>query len=75
MSEDRERRARLLAYWLFSTVLIVFASITAYIAAWARPVGASMMAIIKAGFPIWGIVALAAAIIYAAYSLFTRSKS
>lgn len=74
MSEDRETRARLLAYWLFSTVVIVFASITVYIAAWVRPLGAPLMTIIMAGFPIWGTVALAAAIIYAAYSFFTRRR-
>jgi hypothetical protein len=74
MTEDREKRARLLAYWLFSTVVIVFASITAYIAIWTRPIGAPMMTVIKAGLPIWGIVALAAVIIYSAYLFFTRRK-
>ncbi len=69
MSEEKQRNLRLLAYWLFSTVVVVFASITAYIGIWTRPAGATTWTIIKAGLPIWGIVALAAVIIYLGYYL------
>ena len=75
MSEQAEKNRRLLAFWLFSTTLVVFGAITAYISIWARPVGASMWAIIKAGFPIWGITALVAGIIFVGYFFFTRRQA
>ncbi len=75
MSEEQQKKTRLLAYWCFSTTLVVFAAITAYIALWTRELGATMMEILKAGFPIWGITALAAAIIFFGYYFYTKSRS
>ncbi len=75
MSEDQEKGKKLLAYWLFATVLIVFAAITAYIALFTFPLGGSMMGVIKAGFPIWGVTALAAIIIYVGYHFYLNSKT
>ncbi|HEY86042.1 MAG TPA: hypothetical protein G4N96_13120 [Chloroflexi bacterium] len=75
MSEEQQKKSRLLAYWLFSTVLIVFGAITAYIALWTLPMGASPMSAIWMGLPIWGTVVVAAIIIYAGYYFYTKSKS
>jgi hypothetical protein len=73
MSEERKKRFNLLVYWSISTVVIVFAAITVYIAMFvggARGLGESL----KAGFPIWGITALAAAVICGGYYLYARNK-
>lgn len=72
MLEDKAKRLRLLRYWFFSTVMIVFAALTTYIAIWARPAGASMMDVVMAGFPIWGGVALAAIVLYAGYNFYSQ---
>jgi len=74
-NEDREKGSKLLAFWLFGTVLIVFGAITAYIALYAMPLGGTIMDVIKLGFPIWGVTAVAAAIIYAAYHFYNKSKA
>ena len=75
MSEEQEKKFKLLTYWLFSTVLIVFAAITTYIALWARPAGLSLGGIIWAGFPIWGITALSAAIIFVVGTIYRAKNS
>ncbi|MFQ6100076.1 MAG: hypothetical protein ACE5OS_02420 [Anaerolineae bacterium] len=74
MSEEQKKNTRLLAFWLFGTVMIVFAAITAYIFLFTAGVF-PMWAAIKVGFPIWGITALAAIIIYAGYYFYTKRKS
>ena len=75
MSEEAGKKRRLLAFWLFSTALIVFGALTAYIAIWARPAGATVWDVVKAGFPMWGITALAAAIIYVGYHFYTQRQA
>ena len=75
MSEDKEKSGKLLAYWLFGTVLIVFGAITAYITLIARPIGATMGDVMMAGLPIWGTTAVAAIIIYAGYHFYMKSKA
>jgi hypothetical protein len=73
VSEKREKGMKLLAFWLFGTVMIVFAAITAYILLVGRMAGAvTIWDSIKAGFPIWGITALAAIIIYAGYYFYAK---
>ena len=67
MSEERRKKVRLLIYWAFSTTLIVFGAITAYIAFWVFPIGGTAMDILKAGFPIWGSVGLAAIVLVGVY--------
>ncbi|HET91435.1 MAG TPA: hypothetical protein ENN99_11975 [Chloroflexi bacterium] len=64
MSEDKSKNARLFSFWLFGTVVIVFGAITAYITIFT---GAAIWEAIKTGFPIWGITALGAIILYAVY--------
>jgi len=73
MSEEPKKGAKLLAFWLFGTVMVVFAAITAYIMMFV-PVG-GVFAALKAGFPIWGITALAAILIYAVYYFYDKSKN
>jgi len=76
MSEEREKGLKLLTFWLFGTVMIVFAAITAYIFLVGRIVGpVTTWAAVKAGFPIWGITTLAAIIIYVGYYFYAKRKS
>ena len=75
MSETLGKNKKLLAYWLFSTAQLVFGAITAYIAMWARPAGATMWTVIKAGFPIWGTTALAAVVIFTGYHYYTQRQA
>ena len=73
MSEQENKGVRLLAFWIFSTVLIVFAAITAYIFLFT---GARLGSAIMAGLPIWGITALAGIIIFLVYYfVIARKKS
>jgi hypothetical protein len=75
MSEEQLKKVRLVAYWLFSTTVIVFGAITAFIAIWVRPAGASLMQVIRAGFPIWGITALAAIVAFGGYYVYARRQT
>jgi len=76
MSEEPNKGAKLLAFWLFGTAMVVFAAITAYILFVGRLAGAvTVWMAIKSGFPIWGLTALAAIIIYAVYYYYNKSKS
>ena len=76
MSEEPKKGAKLLAFWLFGTVMVVFAAITAYILFIGRMAGAvTIWTAIGTGFPIWGITALAAIIIYAGYYFYDKRKS
>ena len=75
MSEEQNKSQKLLAFWLFGTVMIVFGAITAYILLVGRMAGAvNTWDAVKAGFPIWGITALAAIIIYAGYYFYNQRK-
>ncbi len=71
MSEEKQKTFKMVAFWMFSTVMIVFAAITAYIFLFT---GGGMGTAIKAGFPIWGITALAAVIIFAVYYFFSMRQ-
>ncbi len=75
MVEEKQKVLRLVAFWMFGTVMIVFAAITAYIFLAAKAMGGtSTGAAIRAGLPIWGVTALAAVIIYAAYYYFSTRQ-
>ena len=74
MFEEQEKAMRLLTFWLFGTVVIVFAAITAYIYLFVGEI-AGIWNVVKAGFPIWGITALAAVIIYIDYYFYVKRKS
>jgi hypothetical protein len=74
MSEEQLKKVRLVAYWVFSTAVIVFAAVTAFIAIYTRPAGATMGTILRAGFPIWGITTLAAIIAFGGYYFYARRQ-
>ncbi len=71
MSEEKQKSAKLFLFWLFGTVMIVFAAITAYIFLYTP---GTMMGAIKAGFPIWGLTTLAAIVVYAGYHFYTSRQ-
>ena len=75
MSEEQLKKVRLVAYWLFSTTMIVFGAVTAFIAVWVRPAGASMAQVLRAGLPIWGMTALAAVVAFGGYYVYARRKA
>jgi membrane protein DedA with SNARE-associated domain len=72
MSEDKEKSMRLFTFWIFGTVLIVFAAITAYIFLFTG--GASIWEAVKAGFPMWGLTTLGAVIIYIIYYFYSKRQ-
>lgn len=75
MSGEPNKGAKLLAFWLFGTVMVVFAAITAYILLIGRMAGTvTVWMAIKSSFPIWGITALAAIVIYAVYYFYTKRQ-
>jgi len=71
MAEEKQKVLKLVAFWMFGTVMIVFAAITAYIFLFT---GGGMGTAVRAGLPIWGITALAAVIIYAGYYFFSTRQ-
>ena len=71
MSEEKTKSTKLFAFWLFGTVVIVFAAITAYIFLFT---GGTMGQAIMAGLPIWGITAVGAIIIYAGYTFYSKRQ-
>lgn len=70
MAEEKQKKLRLMTYWLFSSVMIVFAAVTAYLYLFA---GNIWMAI-KGALPIVVVVAVAAAILYAVYYFLIYKK-
>jgi len=73
MSEEKQKVLRLVAFWMFGTVMIVFAAITAYIFLFTGGM-MGMGTAIRAGMPIWGITAVAAAIIFAGYYFYSSRQ-
>ncbi len=74
MAEDKQKKLRLLAYWLFASVLIVFAAVTAYVYVWIRPLTGTIWMAIKAALPITLIVAVVAALLYVGYYFLIYKK-
>ncbi len=74
MSEEKQKRLRLMAYWLFGTVVIVFGALTAYIAVWVFPIGGTVWDVLKAGFPVWGVTAMLAVLFYAGYYMYIKRQ-
>jgi hypothetical protein len=75
MSEDTQKNLRLMAYWLFTTVMIVFVAVSLYIGLWVLPLGASIWMIIRGALPITLITVLAAVIIYVGYYFLVAKKA
>jgi hypothetical protein len=61
--DPKQKRLRLMRFWLFGSFLIIWAAVTAYISLFTgNPVAA-----IVAGLPIWGIAGVTAIILYFVY--------
>ncbi len=72
MAEEKQKKLRLMTFWLFSSVMIVFAAVTAYL--YMLAVGNIWWAV-KGSLPIALVVAVAAAIIYAVYYFLVYKKA
>ena len=60
---EREKRKRLLRYWLLGTFVIVFAAVTTYISLYTGNWGQS----VRVGLPITSLVGMSAMLIYLGY--------
>jgi hypothetical protein len=63
-AEEKDKRLRLMRYWLVGTFAIVFAAVTTYIGLFTDRNGLLAM---QLGLPMWGIVAAASVVIYYGY--------
>ncbi len=70
MVEEKQKKLRLMTFWLFSSVMIVFAAVTAYLYIFAGNVWRA----ISGSLPITLLIAVAAAIIYAVYYFLVYKK-
>jgi hypothetical protein len=61
--EVKQKRLRLMRFWLFGSFLIIWAAVTAYIGIFT---GNAMGAFV-AGLPIWGVAGVAAIVLYFVY--------
>lgn len=71
MDEDKVKRLKVMRFWLVGTFIIVWIAITAYIGIFT---GSDWFAAMKAGFPIWGIVAGVCIVWYVGYLLWLRRE-
>ncbi len=69
--DEKEKLLNLMRFWLFGTFVIVFAAVTAYIGIFSNR---NWWLAIKAGFPIWGLSAVLAAIWYYLYKWYLSRK-
>jgi hypothetical protein len=69
--ESKEKRLRLMRFWLFGSVVIVFAAITAYLYLFTLSIQTALLT----GLPIWGIVGLAAIALYYGYRAWLRRQA
>lgn len=74
MAEEKQKKLRLMTFWLFSSVMIVFAALTAYLYLWIAPLSGTVWQAIGRALPITLIVAAAAGIIYAVYYFLVYKK-
>ncbi len=64
MNPRKTKLLNLMRFWLFGTFVIVWTAITAYIGLFTNR---DWWTAIRAGFPIWGIVALLCVVSYFVY--------
>ncbi|MGC9393985.1 MAG: hypothetical protein ACP5J4_03940 [Anaerolineae bacterium] len=74
MEEEKQKKLRVVTYWLFATVMIVFAAVTAYLYLLLTPLGGTIWQAIAKALPVTLVVAVAAAIIYAVYYYLVYKK-
>ena len=71
---EKQKKLRLMTFWLFGSVMIVFAAVTAYIYLWLAPLSGTVWQALSAALPITLVVAVVAAIIYAVYYYLVYKK-
>jgi hypothetical protein len=69
--DPKEKRLRLMRFWLFGSVVIVFAAVTAYLYLFTL----NIVTALTLGLPIWGVVAVAAVLIYFGYRAWLRRQA
>ncbi len=74
MAEEKQKKLRLVTFWLFSSVMIVFAAVTTYIYLWISPVSGTIWQALGASLPITLLVAVAAVILYVVYYFLVYKK-
>jgi uncharacterized membrane protein len=82
MSEEKQKRLKLMAYWLVGTVVIVSVALTAFVTIWVFPwvahdlrrLGAGMGGVLKVWLPILGVTVLLAALFYAGYYVYIKRQ-
>ncbi len=67
MSADQQKRLRLMTYWLFGSVVIVWAAVFAWAYYITAPYGGTWDIVLGNVWPIFAIVLVAAAAIYVGY--------
>jgi hypothetical protein len=69
--DAKEKRLKLMRFWLFGSFVIIWAAVTAYIGLFTgNPLGAIMV-----GFPIWGVAAVTAIVLYFVYKAILNRPS
>lgn len=71
MAEEKQKKLRLMTFWLFGGVMIVFAAVTTYLYLFT----ANVWWAIASAMPVTLVVAVAAAIIYAVYYFLVYKKN
>jgi hypothetical protein len=74
MSEE-QKKLRLMVYWLFTAVMIVFAAVTAYIYIWIAQAEGTIWMAVQGALPITLVVAIAAGILGAVYYFLVYKKA
>ncbi|MEJ5310220.1 MAG: hypothetical protein WHX52_10630 [Anaerolineae bacterium] len=74
MAEEKQKRLRLVTFWLFSGVMIVFAAVTTYIYLWISPLSGTVWQALGASLPITLLIAVAAVILYVVYYFLVYKK-
>jgi hypothetical protein len=75
MAEERQKKLRVLTFWLFSSVMIIFAAVTAYVYLWLVPLSGTIWQALGVSLPITLVVAVAAAILYVVYYFLVYKKA
>lgn len=70
-TDPKEKRIRLMRFWLFGTVLIVFAAVTAYMYFWFL---GDIVKALTFGLVVGGIVAIAAVLIFLGYRAWLKRR-
>ena len=74
MAEEKQKKLRLVTYWLFSSVMIVFAAVTTYVYLWVAPLSGTIWQALAASLPVTLVVAVAAVILYVVYYFLIYKK-